>query len=155
MAEVHQRLSGRKDGEPSLVLRRLDAFIAAAEALLEAWDPVLERGGYPRTFPSFDELMVDLRTWRDFAADAAVVETSHVEPLDFTDSTALHKWLDAVDCATHDALAAGDDATRPPGRRVLGRAMARTHVLEARHQLLCLFEAAKRGAPEKPAAGGG
>jgi len=136
-------------------VRRLEAFVAAAEALYEAWDPLLEIGGCPRYLLAFDDFVEDLRDWKECTSEARDVELSEVEALDFTDAKEVERWLDAVDCAAKDAIAAGDDATRPPGRRLLGRATARAHVAEARHKLRSLVEAARRGAPERPAAAGG
>ena len=155
MAEVHQRPRRRKGGDPSLVVRRLDAFIAAAEALHEAWDPVLEIGGCPRYLCVFDDFIEDLRFWKERTVEGRDVELSEVEPLDFTDAKAVEQWLNALDCTAKDAIAAGDDATKAPGRRLLGRATARMHVEEARHKLRSLLEAARRGAPERPTVVGG
>jgi hypothetical protein len=78
-------------------------------------------------------------------------EKRGVEPLDFGDTEAVRRWLDAVGHAVEDALAAGEDATRPPGKRALGRAMAREHVVEAGEQLRCLMEAARMGVQGKAA----
>ncbi len=150
MAEVHQRRRRRKGGDPSLVVRRLEAFIAAAEALHEAWDPLLDCGGCPRYLLAFADFLEDLRDWMECTKEARDVALSEVEPLDFTDAKEIEQWLDAVDCAAKDAVAAGDDATRSPGRRLLGRATARAHVAEARHKLRSLVEAARRGAPTMP-----
>ena len=147
MAEVHRRPRRSKDDVRPLPVRRLEAFIDAAEALLEAWDPVLERGGYPRYLRSFDEFIEDLKLWAGCVDEAADVEVRDVEALDFRDAKAVRKWLAALECAWQDAVAAGDDATRAPGARVLGRAEARSHVLGARQQLLCLMEAGRKGAP--------
>lgn len=145
MTEVHQRLRGRKAGDPSLVIRRLDAFVAAAEGLLEAWDPVLDAGAYPRRLPSFDEFVAELQEWRDSAKEMDTVKKSNVAPLDFADAKALRIWLDHLHSDIHDAIAAGDDATRPPSQRDLGRTTARAHILESRHTLRHLLEAAERG----------
>src|SRR5262245_23039411 len=123
MAEVHQRPHGRKGGDPSLVIRRMDAFIAAAEALFDAWDPALEAGDCP--VPSFGAFVRQLHAWRASAKDMDTVKRSDVTPLDFSDAAALRDWLRKLRSDIDDALAAGDDATRPPGERSLGRAMAR------------------------------
>ena len=155
MAGLHQRPRGRKDDGRPLAVRRLEAFIDAADALYEAWDPVLERGGYPGYLRSFDELIEDLKVWAGCVDEAADVELRDVDALDFGDAKAVQKWLAALECAWQDAVAAGDDATRAPGARVLGRAMARSHVVGARHQLLCLMEAARKGAPVVEEAKGG
>jgi hypothetical protein len=150
MAEVHQRLKRRKGGDPSLVIRRLDAFIDAADALLNAWDPVLEGGGYPRCLPSFDEFIDHLREWRESASELDGVKRSGVEPVDLAKPEELRRWLLKLDANICDAIAAGDDATRPPGQRDLGRMMARQRILESRHSLRVLVEAARRSLPAMP-----
>ena len=123
--------------------------------MLEAWDPVLERGGYPGYLRSFDEFVEDLKVWAGCVDEAADVALRDVDALDFRDAKAVQEWLAALEHAWQDAVAAGDDATRAPGARVLGRAMARSHVVGARHQLLCLMEAARKGAPGVEEAKGG
>jgi len=155
MARVHQRRLRRKEDARPLPVRRLEAFIVAADALLEAWDPVLERGGYPRYLRSFDEFIEDLKVWAGCVEEAADVELRDVEALDFSDAKVVAQWLAVVDCAWQDAVGAGDDATRAPGARVLGRATARGQVLGARQQLMCLMKAARMGAPVVEVAKGG
>lgn len=46
------------------VLRKLDAYVAAAQALSIAWEGDLEVE-YPEYLPSFDEHVASLVTWRD------------------------------------------------------------------------------------------
>jgi hypothetical protein len=136
----------------------MDALIEAAWGLVEAWDPVLEGDSYLRCLLSFKDFVLDLDLWRDDVEDLLAVKASDVTPLDFTKPWALRQWLVALDDSISDAVDAGDDATLPPGRRVLGRATAREHILDARHSLRCLLEAANRGAPpvpEPPGEGGG
>jgi hypothetical protein len=151
MPDVPQRSRERKEADPSLVIRRLDAFIAAAEALLEAWDPILEAGGYPTSLPLFDDLIGYLHRWRDSAKEMHTIRTSVVAPLRVSDPGELCTWLDSLQSGIDDAIAAGDDATRPPSQRALGRTMARQKILESRHALRQLLEAARRGvAPATP-----
>ena len=109
---------------------------------------MLERGGYPRYLRSFDEFVEDLKIWAGCVDEAADVELRDVEAVDFRrrEGGARSGWA-ALDCAVQDAVAAGDDATRAPGARVLGRAITRSHVVGRGHQLLCLMEAARKGAP--------
>ena len=76
----------------------------------------------------------------------------HVEPVDLADPEEARRWLDKLESDIYDAIAAGDDATRPPGQRDLGRRMAREHILEAHRSLRLLIEAARRGLPAKPEA---
>lgn len=54
-------------------------------------------------------------------------------------------WLDAVRQQTDDAIAAGEDATRRPRRRVLSRREARRKLEAARVALATLLDAARRG----------
>ncbi len=150
MAEVHQRLSGRKGRDPSVAIHSLEAFVAAAKVLRDTWDPILDGTAYPPTLPDFNDFIHDLADWLASIQERAEVEASAVEPLDFTDPEALREWLRALDCNFHDLLAAADDATRPLGRRELGRVLARSKVLEARRSMRSLIEAAERGAPEAP-----
>jgi hypothetical protein len=150
MAEVHQRPRGRKDGDPSRAVRSLEAFVAAAGALLEAWHPILDGTAYPPCLHDFNDFVVDLGEWLASIQERAEVQASDVPPLDFTDPKGLRDWLRSLDSNFHDLLAAADDATRPPARRELGRATARANILEARRAMRGLLEAATRGAPEVP-----
>ena len=52
-------------------------------------------------------------------------------PLDLGNPTAARTWLLALRETLRDAPSAGEDQTRPPGRRRLGRAMARETITEA------------------------
>jgi hypothetical protein len=69
----------------------------------------------------------------------------HIEPLDLADPEEVRRWLDKLESDIWDAIAAGDDATRPPGERDLGRRMAREHILEARRSLR--LSSRRRGGP--------
>jgi hypothetical protein len=62
--------------------------------------------------------------------------------LDFTDPAARTAWLRDVWKQVSDACAAGEDATRAPGARDLGRREARRIIVEATENLTALFEAA-------------
>ena len=59
--------------------------------------------------------------------------------LDWNDAAAVSAWARDVYVQVLDALAAGEDATRPPGRRELGRRAARRIVTEARRKLTDSF----------------
>jgi hypothetical protein len=48
------------------------------------------------------------------------------------DPAALRAWLAGVKDNIEDLASAGEDATRPSGRRALGRKTARAHVVETR-----------------------
>jgi hypothetical protein len=50
-------------------------------------------------------------------------------------------WLAALRAHVADVIAAGLDATAPPGKRDLGRRMARRHIVEAKHAIEALFAA--------------
>lgn len=56
-------------------------------------------------------------------------------------------WLALVRDHILDAVAAGDDATRPISKRVLSRAEARRKIYRAEKDLVRLLAAAKRGVP--------
>ena len=52
-------------------------------------------------------------------------------PLDLGDPLAARTWLLSLRETLRDATSAGEDQTRPPGRRRLGRATARETIAEA------------------------
>jgi hypothetical protein len=52
-------------------------------------------------------------------------------PLDLGNPPVARAWLLSLREALRDATSAGEDQTRPPGRRRLGRAMARETITEA------------------------
>jgi hypothetical protein len=66
-------------------------------------------------------------------------------PVNFADRAAVRSWLKEVRAQVEDAVAAGEDATRPLGERALGRLTTRRMVIESRHALLQLLEAGERG----------
>jgi hypothetical protein len=68
-----------------------------------------------------------------------------LEALRLDDPAELGAWLAQVKESVEDLAAAAEDATRPPGKRALGRAMARSKVLESRRCLRALVEAFERG----------
>ena len=55
------------------------------------------------------------------------------------------RWLEAIQQQTDDAIAAGEDATRRPRRRVLSRVEARRKLKGARLAIAALLNAAVRG----------
>ena len=123
----------------------LARFIEAASALDAAWHPALDCRSYPVYLPSFDSFVHDLIAFRDeVEAHIAVVEST-ITPLELTDPAAVRAWLTQLRTEIDDALGAGEDATRPLGKRTLGRVTARTTLLEARRALAQLLEAASRG----------
>jgi hypothetical protein len=65
--------------------------------------------------------------------------------VDLADPAARRAWLADLREQLEDLAAAGEDATRPLGRRALGRPTARGQILEARHALQQLVDAAERG----------
>lgn len=67
------------------------------------------------------------------------------KPLDFGDPEAMRAWLAHLRAQIEDLAGAAEDATRPPGKRMLGRAAARGVVEEARWALEQLPEAASEG----------
>ena len=152
MRELHHRPPGGKGGDPSSARLCLRRFIDAAHALDAAWHPDLDRPTYPRYLPSFDTFVSDLVDWRDEVEERAAVAESDLKPLDLGDPAAVRAWLTDLRAQVDDAMAAGEDATRPLSRRALGRPMARRSLLEARHALQQLLEMAERGATN-PASG--
>ena len=59
-------------------------------------------------------------------------------------------WIDALRSAAHDALAAGEDATRPKRDRVLSRGEARRQLDTAKYAITALLDAGERGASPDP-----
>jgi hypothetical protein len=146
MAEVHQAPSRGKGSAPSLARQRVHELCDAAYNLVDAWDDGLNRRTYPRYLPSFDEFFADLRVWRDDLDEIAEAEDSDLEALDLRDPKAILDWIRNLEAAVEDAIAAGEDATRPLRKRVLGAVTARTHIREARLSFRELVVAAQRGA---------
>ncbi len=74
-------------------------------------------------------------------SDAAPVHaTSTVAPrLDWHDPHAVAAWLADMRDQTADIIAAGLDATAPPGGRELGRRAARRQIIEAGRKIGDLF----------------
>jgi hypothetical protein len=123
----------------------LSRFIEAAMALDAAWHPAFDRKASPAYLPSFDSFMRDLIVWRDDVDERGAVAESDIPPPAFTDPEAVRAWLEQLSAQVDCAVSAGEDATRPTGQRSLGRAMARSTLLEARRALEQLLEAATRG----------
>ena len=69
-----------------------------------------------------------------------------IPALDFGDPEAVRAWLARLRAQIEDAVTVGEDATRPPGRRRLGRAAAREIVEAAGHALGDLLATGDRGA---------
>jgi len=144
--EVYQGPRAGQGDAPSAACACLERFIEVASALEDAWDPVLDRSSYPAYLPSFDEFVSALIAWRDEVREReTIAKSSDIQPVPFADATAVRGWLKEVRTQVDDGLGAGEDATRPLGRRTLGRRMARRKVMDAQRALLELFEAAERG----------
>ena len=146
MPDVHDRPPVGKHADPSAALLCLRRFVEAAYALDDAWHPGLDRRTYPKYLPSFDTFLSDLLEWRDEVEEREEIAESDVRPLVFADADAVRAWLALLHAEVDDAIAAGEDATRPLGRRSLGRLTARRALLEARGAINRLLEAADRGA---------
>jgi hypothetical protein len=141
---AHRPRKGQSS-DASAALAHLSRFVETAFALNEAWNEVLDRG-YPRYLPSFDEFMSELLTWREVVTERQeVTDDDDILPLNFADPAEVRRWIKDMRGQVDDAAGAGEDATRPVGKRALGRLMARRTVIEARHALLELLEAAERG----------
>lgn len=52
-------------------------------------------------------------------------------PLDWTDRAAVEAWARTLCMHVYNALHAGEDATRPPGKREFGRRAARRAIRQA------------------------
>ena len=68
------------------------------------------------------------------------------DPLDWSDHEAVRAWLRELRTQIDEIVGAGEDATRPPGERALGRAAARRAILEAQRALGQMLAAAEGGA---------
>jgi hypothetical protein len=145
MSDVKHRLREDQESDPSVAYELLSRFLVAADALSAGWNPVLDHG-YPRYLPSFDDFLKQLSLWKEEVKERqAAAEAEDILPLNFADPAAVQRWLKELRAQVEDAVAAGEDATRPFGKRGLGRLMARRMVIEARHALLELLQAAERG----------
>jgi hypothetical protein len=63
--------------------------------------------------------------------------------LRWDDRAQMRQWLTVLRDATHDSLAAGDDATRPLRERVLSRAEAKRKLCEAETSIAKLLTLAE------------
>ncbi len=76
--------------------------------------------------------------------------TTKLSLLSFRDPDAVRAWLTHLRAQIEDVVAAGDDATRAPGERRLGRAAAREAIEVGRRALEHLLAAADRAvAPQE------
>jgi hypothetical protein len=66
-------------------------------------------------------------------------------PIDWSNRDEVRAWLADLRAQVDDAVAAGEDATRPPGRRELGRRAARRAILQAGRALEQILTVAERG----------
>lgn len=67
-------------------------------------------------------------------------ETKHnPERLDWRDESAVRAWARDVFTQVRDAIGAGEDATRSPGRRELGRRAARRIIRQVDRKLADAF----------------
>jgi hypothetical protein len=134
-----------KGGDPSFARLALSRFVDAALALNDAWHEVLECPTYPRNIGSFDEFVCELQEWLEEAEDRPYTEPPEVKPFVLADPAMVRVWLGELRVQVADALAAGEDATRCPGRRRLGRRAARRTLQEASRAVDQLLEVADRG----------
>ena len=67
------------------------------------------------------------------------------DPLDFGDSEAVRAWLRELRTQIDEVTAAGEDATRPPGQRALGRAGTRRAILDAQRAIEQMLAATDLG----------
>jgi hypothetical protein len=122
MSEVVHRGHEGQGSDPSEARVCLERFVKVAHELNNAWDRVLDGGGYPAYLPSFDEFVSALSAWRDQVTERLeVAEDEDIPPVNFGDRTEVRAWLKQVQTQVADAVTAGEDATRPIGQRSLGR----------------------------------
>jgi hypothetical protein len=149
----HAVLGPRKGKESAAAVAyvHLEQLLSAARELSKVWDPVLDQG-YPRYLPHFDVFLEGLGQWKEEVKERQdVVDDDGCDPVDFSDPGQVRLWLKALRVQVEDAVSAGDDATRPPGKRGLGRLTARRIALESRYALLQLLQAAELGLEMGPA----
>ena len=79
------------------------------------------------------------RSPRSGQGTASFSVPSFASSLDWGDPAAVGAWLRDVHTQARDAIDAGKDATRSPGRRELGRRAARRIIDEASRKLSDLF----------------
>jgi hypothetical protein len=145
MTEVYHRARPGQGSDPSRARACLDRFIEAADALEEAWDPVLDRSTYPGYLPSFEEFVSALHDWQAEVHGRLALEDREPDPVNFADPAAVRAWIAEMRTQIEDAASAGEDATRPLGKRRLGRMMARRMAVEAHDAGLSLLRAAELG----------
>ncbi|MFT3771166.1 MAG: hypothetical protein QM820_37605 [Minicystis sp.] len=146
MPEVHQAPSGGKGGDPPAALVFLRRLVQAARELRDQWGPEVDGSIYPRTRHDFDGLVQLLERWLDDVEARPMAPAGGSYALDLDDRALVRAWLFTLRTKVEDAVAAGEDATRPLGRRELGRQTARSAILEAGHAIDGMLAAAERGA---------
>ena len=70
--------------------------------------------------------------------------------VDWSDPTDVRLWIQAIRVQVQDLVAAGDDATRAPRRRILSRAESRRRVLLADRAAEALLSAGEKSLPIAP-----
>lgn len=89
--------------------------------------------------------MRELEAWVEDIEARPMGSAGEPYVLDLGDREAVRAWLAELRTQIDDAVGAGEDATRPPGRRELGRPTARSAILEARRAIDAMLAAAERG----------
>ena len=69
------------------------------------------------------------------------------DAVDWSDPTDVKLWIAAIRVQVQDLVAAGDDATRIPKRRILSRAESRRRVLLADRAAEALLAAGEKSLP--------
>jgi hypothetical protein len=67
--------------------------------------------------------------------------------VDWTDPVDVRLWIAALRVQLQDLTAAGDDATRPPRRRILSRAESKRRILLAERAAEALLDVAEKSLP--------
>src|SRR5690349_9487158 len=117
MPEVPQRPPKGQAPDIDVTRRRLREFIQAGNALWGAWHPSLDRARNPPYIAWIRDLLLTLELWEEEFAETAKIAAWMVPPLDLGDRHQIRKWLQDLDVQVKDLVAAGEDATRPPGKR--------------------------------------
>lgn len=145
MAEVPRRPPKGQAPDIEAARDRLHELIQAGHAFMDAWHQNFEVGRNPPYVGWVRDMIDNFELWEESFNETAEFEAYLIAPLDFDEPAQVRTWLKDVDTQIEDVFAAGEDATRPPGKRTLGRPLARMKIMEARRSLRELMFAARKG----------
>ena len=72
-------------------------------------------------------------------------------PVNFGDPAVVRAWLSFLRAHALDAIALGEDATKPVTERMFSRHEVKRRLADEERALLALLDAAERGLPPEPA----